>query len=98
MIMAYEWRIAHPGRMEQDVVMNADHATAGERQGLVEHMERVLLRIGFVQAKEHNILPTLIDVLSRMDLTSREVAIVRGILSLTERNLDGIAGSETMRE
>jgi len=98
MIMAYEWRIARVGRSEQDAVRNVDRATAGERERLVEHMERVLQRIGFVQTGEHNILPTLIDVLSRLDLTSREVAIVRGILSLTERHLDGTAGPGTIRE
>lgn len=93
MIMAYEWQIACRGKRERDAVRNVDRATAGERQRLVEHMERVLQRIGFVQTGERHILPTLIDVLSRLDLTQREVAIVRGILSLTERHLDGTARS-----
>ncbi|MGA1843085.1 MAG: RNA methyltransferase [bacterium] len=99
MIMAYEWQIASRGRRrEMSPGREADRATAGERQGLVEHMERVLRRIGFMQTGERHILITLIDVISMLDLTQREVAMMRGILSLTERHLDGTARTDEIHE
>ena len=55
---------------------------------LVRHAEKVLRRIGFIEGDSTHIRLTLVDMLSRLDPASREIAILRGILSRIEYCLD----------
>lgn len=90
MIMAYEWHMTCQTKMETVTVKDKQReiAEAGQRHMLIKHMEEVLKRIGFMDKNPENIRLTLIDILSRLDLTLREVNILRGILSRAEYCLE----------
>ncbi len=88
MIMAYEWHMACRRKMDMGSVKKMALARADQRQGLINHMESVLKTIGFLEGHSDHIRLSLIDMLSRLDLTEREIAMLRGVLSRTEYCLD----------
>ncbi len=57
-------------------------APAGELESLYEHMERSLLRIGFLNPQNpDHLMRTLRRIFARAELDSREVAVLRGMMS-----------------
>ena len=59
-----------------------DPATIEEYEGLYEHMQQTLLAIGFLNPqKPEHIMRSLRRMLGRQGLSSREVTILRGMLS-----------------
>jgi tRNA/rRNA methyltransferase len=67
-------------------------ATSASREGLHGHLERVLLRIGFLHpSNPGRILSALRRVFGRAELEERDVRILRGILSQVEWALDRAA-------
>jgi tRNA/rRNA methyltransferase len=87
MIMAYEWHMAYYRTQDKKKVFKRKLAGADQRQRLMDHAESVLKRIGFLKEHSGHIRLTLIDMFSRLDLTEREVALLRGILSQIEYSL-----------
>lgn len=66
-----------------------DLATAESRESFYLHLERTLLRIGFLhEDNPGRILSTLRRLFGRAELEAREVRILRGILSQVEWALD----------
>jgi tRNA (cytidine32/uridine32-2'-O)-methyltransferase len=88
MIMAYEWHIVRAVRGRKGAIQKWAFADGEQRQRLMDHAERVLKRIGFIQTDPNYIRLTLADLLSRLELTEREAALLRGILSRIEFCLD----------
>ncbi|MGA1864860.1 MAG: RNA methyltransferase [bacterium] len=88
MIMAYEWHMSLSSEKAIRESKKMVPAGAAERKGLMDHTESVLRRIGFIRENSDHIMFSLIDMLSRLDLTEREVALLRGILSRIEYCLE----------
>jgi tRNA C32,U32 (ribose-2'-O)-methylase TrmJ len=91
MILAYEWHMFYRGKKDiKDIRKNKKMIFAGadKRHRLMDHTESVLRRIGFIRENSDHITLSLIDMLSRLDLTEREVALLRGILSRIEYCLE----------
>ena len=88
MIVAYEWQMSLQGKRKIQEGKEVIFAGADKRQRLMSHAESVLRRIGFIQENSDHIMLSLNDMLSRLDLTEREVAILRGVLSRIEYCLE----------
>jgi tRNA/rRNA methyltransferase len=57
-------------------------AVGAETEGLFQHMEETLLRIGFLdQENPDHLMRSLRRIFARAELDSREVAVLRGIMS-----------------
>lgn len=94
-VMAYACRMA---ALERDRDATPDDggfdpdppATLAEIEGLFGHYQRVLVRIGFVDAERpRHLMRRLRHLYLRAGLTASEVRILRGILSDTERGIEG---------
>ena len=85
--MAYEWHMAYNRTQDKKKDLKRKLAGADQRRRLMDHAESVLKRIGFLKEQSVHIRLTLIDMFSRLDLTEREVALLRGILSQVEYSL-----------
>ena len=94
MIMAYEWHMIRVVGERKGEIRKWTFADGEQRQRLMAHAERVLNRIGFIQNDAEHIRLTIADMLSRLDLTERETALLRGILSRIEFCLDRKRGGE----
>lgn len=88
MIMAYEWHMSSHNKGGTGESKKVIFASADKRQRLISHAEIVLRRIGFIQDNPDHIMLSFKDMLSRLDLTEREVALLRGILSKIEYCLE----------
>jgi TrmH family RNA methyltransferase len=88
MIVAYECYMSFQSKWKTRESKEVIFAGANKRQRLISHAERVLRRIGFIRENSDHIMLSLIDMLSRLDLTEREVALLRGILSRIEYCLE----------
>ena len=88
MILAYEWRMSLLRKKAVKENKKMVFAGADKRKRLMEHTESVLRRIGFIRENADHIMLSLVDILSRLDLTEREVALLRGILSRIEYSLE----------
>lgn len=88
MIVAYEWHMSFGSKRNLGESKKVIFAGADKRQRLINHSERVLRRIGFIRENSDHIILSLIDMLSRLDLTEREAALLRGILSKIEYCLE----------
>lgn len=84
MILAYEWHMSLTSKRYIEESKKIIFAGVDKRLGLMDHTETVLRRIGFIRENTDHIMLSLIDMLSRLDLTEREVALLRGILSRIE--------------
>ena len=79
-LIAYEWRMALGGFEVE--ARTADAALADMRavQGALEHWQRALVQLGFLDpAAPKKLMPRLQQLLNRAQLTSDEVHILRGI-------------------
>jgi tRNA/rRNA methyltransferase len=57
-------------------------STTGEMEELYRHMEKTLLEIGFLdEANPKHLMRTLRRILARAEMDSREVAVLRGMMS-----------------
>jgi len=85
-LIAYEWRMALGGFEVE--ARTADTALADMRavQGVVEHWQRALVQLGFLDpAAPKKLIPRIQQLLNRAQLTEEEVHILRGIARAIER-------------
>ncbi|MDE2926969.1 MAG: RNA methyltransferase [Acidobacteriota bacterium] len=81
MVLAYE--INTCGEADRDV--QPDLVTHGQRERMFRHMERVLIRIGFLSSSNpDHVMKAIRRFLGRADLSERDVRILRGIFSQVE--------------
>ena len=97
-ILAYEIRLA-ADREAAVPAGDAPPASAEDLRRLFEHLERVLLKAGFLDpARPRHLMRRLVRLFQRAGLDSNELNILRGILSAVEQPLDArIAASPDPR-
>lgn len=79
-LLAYDWRQALGGFAVVQATRPPAYADAVAIQGLLEHWERTLVEIGFLDPKApKKLLPRLNQAANRLKLTEEEVHILRGI-------------------
>lgn len=79
-LVAYDWRQAQGGFPVQPRTADPQWADALAVQGLLEHWERSLAAIGFLDpAAPKKLMPRLNRLFNRAQLTREEVHILRGI-------------------
>ena len=85
-VIAYEWRQALGGYAVEPRTADATRADGTAVQGVLDHWQRTLEHIGFLDpAAPKKLMPRLNQLLNRAQLTQEEVHILRGIA----RTVDG---------
>lgn len=88
-VIAYEWRQALGAPAVVDARPGVDAADGPAVQGVLDHWQRVLEAVGFLDpASPKKLMPRLHQVLNRASLTMQEVHILRGIA----RHVEDAAG------
>lgn len=78
MVLAYEMNTCE----EADREIQPDLVTHGQRERLFAHMERILIRIGFLSSSNpDHIMKAIRRFLGRADLSERDIRILSGIFS-----------------
>lgn len=79
-VIAYEWRQALGGFTVQPRTTEPARADAQAVQGVLDHWQQVLVRIGFLDPQApRKLMPRLNQLLNRAQLAQEEVHILRGI-------------------
>lgn len=79
-LIAYDWRQALGGFEVVARTADPDIADAAAVQGLLEHWQRTMVEIGFLDpAAPKKLMPRLNQLLNRARLTREEVDILRGL-------------------
>ncbi len=79
-LIAYDWRQALGGFPVVGRTVDAQRAEAVEQHGLLDHWQRVLVDIGYLDPLvPRKLMPRLQQLLNRAQLTKEEVHILRGI-------------------
>ena len=79
-LIAYDWREALGGFEVEPRTTDATLADAAAVQGLLEHWQRTLVEIGFLDpAAPKKLMPRLNQLLARVQPSREEVDILRGI-------------------
>ncbi len=79
-VIAYEWRIAQGGFKVCDAVPLRELADAGAVAGMLEHLGRSLVDIGFLDpAAPKKLMPRLNQLFNRAQLSPEEIHILRGV-------------------
>lgn len=86
-LIAYDWRQALGGFTVLERTATPERATLPEALGALEHWQRVLVEIGFLDpASPKRLMPRLQQLLNRAQLTREEVHILRGIARAVARH------------
>ena len=86
-VVSYELHMARLGEQAATVAQNDDPlATADELEGLIEHLERVMLNTGFLDPDNpRQLMRRLRRLYQRSRLEKTELNILRGILTSVEK-------------
>ena len=88
-------RIKIPRKVETTAVFNEIPATAGELEQFYQHLEQVLVEIGFHDPqKPRQLMPRLRRLYGRVHLNRMEMNILRGILTETQKAVGVKAAGE----
>jgi tRNA/rRNA methyltransferase len=79
-LIAYEWRIALGGFPVASPVVESDSADAGQVAGMLTHLEKALIEIGFLDpSAPKKLMPRLNQMFNRANLSPEEIHILRGV-------------------
>ena len=79
-LIAYEWRQALGGFAVQDATTTPKYADARQVRGMLDHWEKSLADIGFLDpAAPKKLMPRLNHLFNRAGLTEEEIHILRGV-------------------
>ena len=79
-LIAYEWRQALGGFAVQDATTAPKYADARQVRGMLDHWEKSLADIGFLDpAAPKKLMPRLNHLFNRAGLTEEEIHILRGV-------------------
>lgn len=79
-VIAYDWREALGGFAVREATPPADRADAAQVAGMLEHWEKALADIGFLDpAAPRKLMPRLNQMFNRAQLTQEEIHILRGV-------------------
>lgn len=85
-LLAYEWRQALGTFAVQARTARPEHADLAALQGTLDHWQRALVQIGFLDpAAPKKLMPRLQQLALRAGLTAQEVHILRGIARAVEQ-------------
>ncbi|UXH80390.1 RNA methyltransferase [Roseateles amylovorans] len=85
-LLAYDWRQALGGFPVQARTADPQWADAQSVQGLLQHLERSLIHLGYLDpASPKKLMPRLNQLFNRAGLTQEEVHILRGIARAIEK-------------
>jgi len=85
-LVAYDWRQALGGYDVLPRTPDARHADDAAVQGLLDHWQRTLVEIGFLDpAVPRKLMPRLRQLLNRAQLTDEEVQILRGVARAVDK-------------
>ncbi len=88
-LLAYEWRQACGAFAVQARTAVPEHADLAALQGTIDHWQRALVQIGFLDpAAPKKLMPRLQQLALRAGLTAQEVHILRGMARAVERVAD----------
>ncbi|HET7792799.1 MAG TPA: RNA methyltransferase [Rhizobacter sp.] len=86
-LLAYDWRQALGGFEVAARRAVPEQADAVAVQGLLDHWEKALVEVGFLDpASPKKLMPRLNQLFNRAQLTSEEVHILRGVARAMERS------------
>jgi len=86
-LLAYEWRMALGGFEVEARTPNVELADMRAVHGAVDHWQRALVQLGFLDpAAPKKLVPRMQQLLNRAQLTQEEVHILRGIARAIERS------------
>ncbi len=89
-LVAYEWRQALGGFAVLPRTVQPQLADAQAMQGLLEHWQRALVDIGFLDPEApKKLMPRLNQLFNRAGLQAEEVHILRGIAKTMEKLAEG---------
>jgi len=79
-VVAYEWRLALGGYAVQEATAAPVLADASQVAGMLAHLERSLITIGFLDPQvPKKLMPRLNQLFNRAHVTQEEVQMLRGI-------------------
>jgi tRNA/rRNA methyltransferase len=79
-LVAYEWRLALGGFPVASPVAESALADAGQVSGMLTHLEKALVDIGFLDpAAPKKLMPRLNQLFNRANLSPEEIHILRGV-------------------
>ena len=85
-LVAYELRLALGGFGAPELVEAGSRADAAEVAGVLQHWQRALVHLGFLDpAAPKKLMPRLQQLLNRAELRPEEVHILRGIAKAVEQ-------------
>ena len=80
LVLAYEWRQALGGFPVEARTPHVDLASGAAVQGALDHWERALVQLGFLDpGAPKKLMPRLNQLLNRAELRQEEIHILRGI-------------------
>jgi tRNA/rRNA methyltransferase len=89
-VIAYEWRLALGGYPVQAATQPPVLADASQVSGLLQHLERSLVDIGFLDPQApKKLMPRLNQLFNRAQLSEEEVHILRGIAKAMSQSAKG---------
>ena len=93
-VVAYEWRLALGGYAVREATAPTQAADAQTVTGMLEHWERSLVKIGFLDPKApKKLMPRLTQLFNRAQPTQEEIHILRGIAkAMAERQRPATKG------
>lgn len=87
-LLAYDWRQAQGGFPVQARTVEALRADDVAVQGLLDHWEKTLVAVDFLDPKiPRKLMPRLRQLLNRAQLTTNEVHILRGVATAVSRSV-----------
>jgi tRNA/rRNA methyltransferase len=88
-VVAYEWRQALGGFAVKPRAPDPRLATVAQVQGMLEHLERSLVHIGFLDPEApKKLMPRLNQLFNRARLSDEEVHILRGIAKAMDKHAE----------
>jgi tRNA/rRNA methyltransferase len=79
-LVAYEWRLALGGFPVASHELESTLADAAQVAGMLSHLEKALVEIGFLDPMApKKLMPRLNQLFNRADLTPEEIHILRGV-------------------
>jgi tRNA/rRNA methyltransferase len=95
-VIAYEWRQALGGFAVRDATAPVRAADARAVAGMLDHWERSLVRIGFLDPQApKKLMPRLQQLFNRAQPTEEEIHILRGIAKAMADAADGGGAGKT---
>jgi len=91
-LIAYEWRMALGGfDSPADDGRSASHADAQAVAGMLDHWERALVEVGFLDPQApKKLMPRLNQLFNRAQLTPEEIHILRGVAKAMSQAAAGV--------